>query len=327
MSYHHLTIEARCQIYTLKSKNYSIRAIADFVQVAPSTISREIRRNTGQRGYRYQQAHRLATERRRTASSVHRSWSIELQSQIEWMISAQQWSPEQIAGRLKLRGIHISHERIYQHVHQDRQQGGTLYKHLRHQGKPYYYRRGKTAGKGLIPGRVDIDERPDIVDHKSRLGDWEVDTMIGPKHKGALLSLVDRASKFTLLRNIHKKTASNVAKHIRDCFSALKGHKPCTITCDNGKEFAQHCVIRQETGANCYFAKPYSSWQRGLNEHTNGLIRQYLPKSKSFDTVTDADIRYIQDKLNRRPRKILNYHTPSEVFERLTQEASVALQC
>jgi IS30 family transposase len=327
MNYHHLTKDARCQIYTLKSKNYSIRAIAEFVRVAPSTISREIRRNTGSRGYRHQQAHQFACVRRQSASSTPRSWSLQLQSQIDWMITTQQWSPEQISGRLKLRGTRISHERIYQYINQDRHRGGKLYKHLRHQGKPYYYKRSKTAGKGLIPGRIDIDERPDIVEKKTRVGDWEADTIIGPKHKGALLSLVDRASKFTLLRNIHRKTANNVIANIADCFKEIVGHAPHTITFDNGKEFAGHRKISSESGAQCFFAKPYSSWQRGLNEHTNGLIRQYLPKKQTFDKVTDADIRYIQDKLNRRPRKILNYQTPSEVFEQLTKVPSVALRC
>lgn len=325
MSYHHLTIHERCQIYTLKSKNTSIREIARFLKISPSTISREIQRNSGARGYRFKQAQQKASSRRKAASSTPRRWYPALERQVEWMIGSQQWSPEQISGRLKLKGTLISHERIYQHVRMDRKRGGSLYKHLRHQGKPYYFSR--KAGKGLIPNRVDISERPHIVDEKTRLGDWEADTIIGAAHKGAILSLVERASKFTMLKGLAHKTASLVADKIVSSFKCLQNHTAKTITFDNGLEFSKHGVVTEKVGVDCFFAKPYASWQRGLNEHTNGLVRQYLPKRTKLHKVQASKIKFIEDKLNNRPRKILGYRTPREVFEQMSQNASVALQC
>lgn len=159
--------------------------------------------------------------------------------------------------------------------------GGTLYKHLRHHGKKYNKRSSGKAGRGCIPNRVDIDERPPIVAEKTRLGDWEGDTIIGAKHQGAIVSYVDRCSKFTILKKIDRKTAdfgtmATIEKLGQASLPVL------TITYDNGKEFSEHGAISKALNVNCYFAKPYHSWERGLNEHTNGLVRQYLPKSTDF---------------------------------------------
>lgn len=223
--YHHMTQEIRSQIYALKSTGMALSKIGHIVGYDASAICREIKRNTGGRGYPLA----MAKERRAKASRTPKKLTPKLISIIEDRIQ-KDWSPDQIAGRLKEEGIvNISHEAIYQHIWKDKRTGGTLYKHLRHHSKKYNKRSSDKAGRGCIPNRVDIDERPLIV-------------------------------------------------------------------------------------ANCYFAKPYHSWERGLNEHTNGLVRQYLPKSTDFTQVSDQTVQVIAEKLNHRPRKSLYYKTPMEVI-------------
>jgi IS30 family transposase len=224
------------------------------------------------------------------------------------------WSPEQISGRLKEQGkASISHEAIYQYIWENKRSGGILFKQLRHKGKKYNKRSSGKAGRGCIPNRVDITERPEIVEQKSRIGDWEGDTVISAVSKTALLTVVDRHSKFTRIKKIGRKTAANVRAAMKDVMSPLP-YPVFTITYDNGKEFAAHQDIATDLNAKCYFATPYHSWERGLNEHTNGLIRQYLPKLVDFKDVTDDEIQTIEDRLNNRPRKSLGYKTPMEVM-------------
>jgi IS30 family transposase len=228
------------------------------------------------------------------------------------------WSPEQISGRLELEECFISHESIYRYIREDKKSGGTLYKKLRRQGKKYNKRVSGKAGRGCIPNRVDIENRPAVVEEKSRIGDWEGDTIIGAEHQGAIVSHVDRCSKYTLLAKVPNKTAELVQQASIEQFQS-HGFPVLTITYDNGKEFSSHEVISKALNAKCYFAKPYHSWERGLNEHTNGLVRQYLPKKTSFKDVTNEELQSIADKLNHRPRKCLNYLTP---FEFLHKELS-----
>lgn len=324
--YHHVTRDIRCQIYALKSIGQSLGQIALAVGRDKSTISREIARNTGGRGYRFKQADEKAKYRRSAASKVPKKLTEEMQGIIRERL-LEDWSPEQISGRLKLEGKAISHETIYQYVWRDKRAGGKLYKHLRHHGKRYNKRSSAKAGRGCIPDRVDITERPSIVDTKSRIGDWEGDTIIGAKHKGAIVSYVDRHSKFTLLKKIDRKMADLVTQATVDKMADLP-HQVRTITYDNGKEFAAHRDIASALNTSCYFATPYHSWERGLNEHTNGLVRQYLPKSTEFTDVSDAEIQIIENRLNNRPRKVLQYKTPFEVFfSGLDPSSSVALHC
>ena len=198
----------------------------------------------------------------------------------------------------------ISHERIYQHVWKDKKDGGTLYLHLRHSGKKYNRRKGRNSGRGLIPNRVDIDQRPPIVAAKSRIGDWEADTIIGANHKGVVMSHVERTSKYTKLAKLPDKNADFVVQACARVLLPLADRIE-TITYDNGKEFASHAQIATSLGALSYFAKPYHSWERGLNEHTNGLFRQYFPKGSDLSILSDADVQRVEDKLNSRPRKIL----------------------
>ncbi len=325
--YHHLIRDQRSQIYALKSNGLEQQDIAHHLGVHPSTVSRELSRNQGGRGYRFQQADTLATERRRIASSRPKRMTKDVIKIIEEKIQ-EKWSPEQISGRLKLEtDICISHESIYQHIWADKQQGGILYTHLRQSGKKYNKRSSDKAGRGCIPNRVDISKRPNIVEEKSRLGDWEGDTIIGAKHQGAILSLVDRKSKFTLLGKLRNKTADSVVKATTACFNKLDDPIVHTITYDNGKEFSNHEKISELLGASCYFATPYHSWERGLNEHTNGLVRQYVPKSTDLLKVSPRALQIIENALNDRPRKILSFLTPKEVRNCMAKPTRMILRC
>ncbi len=316
-SYRHLTYDQRCQIYSLKERGDCAAIIARYLQVHRSTIIRELRRNQTEKGYHYQSAHIQATSRRN--SSQRKTSPITL-ALVEEKIKSK-WSPEQISGWLKKQKLpSVSYETIYQYIWTDKKQGGDLYKNLRHRGKKYNKRSKGTSGRGCIPGRVDIKERPSIVEKKERLGDWELDTIIGANHKGAIVSMVDRASKFTKLVKIPFKTASEVENAIVKAlgFSKESLH---TLTSDNGKEFARHQNISTILQADFYFATPYHSWERGLNEHTNGLVRQYFPKRLGFDKITDLEVKAVEEALNSRPRKILCYETPLEAFTRLSTSA------
>ena len=309
--YSHLTRDTRSQIYALKSTGFSQSHIARQLKISPSTVSREIKRNSGLKGYRFEQADRLAIHRRSQASSVRRVFTPAAQALVEDKLR-QKWSPEQISGRFKREGLpSISHETIYKHIWADKHRGGDLFKHLRHGCKPYNRRKNKKAGRGLIPNRRGIEERPAAVELKRRIGDWEGDTIIGSHHQGALVSLVDRASKYTLLALLNRKTAEETANSIT---TVLQNEKVKTLTFDNGKEFALHELITKMLNAPVFFANPYCAWERGLNEHTNGLVRQYIPKSMSLKGISQEKVAEIEKNLNTRPRKVLNYKTPTEVF-------------
>ena len=308
-SYKQLTQEQRCQIYALKKSNLSQKAIADIVEVSQSTISRELKRNTGDRGYRHKQAQCWTDERKRTARKALKmtaSKIILIESKIR-----KRWSPEQISGWLKEeQDTLISHETIYLHIWSDKKSGGDLYTYLRRRGKSYQPRGKSQAGRGHIKNRVSINERPAIVDEKERLGDWEIDLVIGKGHSGALVTIVERQTSFTLSTRINDKSAETVTAAT---IKLLEPYKDAvlTITADNGKEFAYHERMTQALNAKVYFADPYSSWQRGLNENTNGLLRQYWPKKTDFKKVSQKSVSSVIVQLNNRPRKKLNYKTPA----------------
>ena len=324
--YHHVTHDIRSQIYLLKSIGMSLHKIAKRLGKHVSTISREIARNKTQDKYLYHQADLLACQRRNKASSTLKKLTPELITQITSRL-LEDWSPEQIAGRLKREGCLISHESIYRYVWANKRQGGSLYTHLRHHGKKYNKRSSVKTGRGRIPNRVDISERPAFIEEKSRIGDWEADTIISAGSKTALVTLVDRCSKITLIKKIGDKTAENTCKAIIIKTSSFP-HPVHTITYDNGLEFSMHEKVSLALNSNSYFARPYHSWERGLNEHTNGLIRQYLKKKVDFKEVTDDEIQTIENKLNNRPRKVLKYKTPNEVFfEGTHSKQIVALHC
>jgi len=312
--YHHLAYDKRCQISALLKRGFSQNQIAKDLEVRQSTISREIKRNKGRRGYRHKQAQYKATHRRKIASSKPRKMTPELTVYVDLKMREKQWSPEQISGYLKkTMNISISHERIYQYVWADKRKGGTLFKNLRCNGKKYNRRRNKAAGRGLIPNRVGIEMRPQIVERKERVGDFEMDTIVGAHHKGAIVSLVERKTMMTLLGLLQRATAEETSYMTIKLLTPIKQHVH-TLTADNGKEFAKHEMISQELNTAVYFATPYRACERGLNENTNGLVRQYFPKKTDFTKLTQEEIQKVEYLLNTRPRKSLNFKTPNEVF-------------
>ena len=204
----------------------------------------------------------------------------------------------------------------------DKHTGGDLHRHLRCQ-KKRRKRYGSYERRGILKNRVSIDERPAIVDIRQRLGDWEVDTIIGKGHRHAIVSLVERKSRLALLRKVESKTAQAVTDAVIELMKSLP-IRTHTITADNGKEFADHDRIAKKLNTDVYFAHPYSSWERGTNENTNGLIRQYFPKKRSFVTITQQEIDFVMERLNNRPRKCLGFKSPNQVF--FNHSSAVALR-
>ena len=310
-TYQHLTSEQRYQISALKKIGCGPTEIAKELEVHRSTISRELSRNTGERGYRPKQANEKACERRAKAAHSGRI-SAETWHVVEEKL-CQEWSPEQVSGWLeKHQEIRISHEWIYQYVLVDQQTGGKLYTHLRQHAKRRK-RYGRYDRRGKLPNRVSIEERPQMVEQRERLGDWEVDTLVGKGHRSALVSLVERKSRYTLLQPVTQRLANLVADATISLLHPLVGFVH-TITGDNGKEFADHARIAEALKANFYFAHPYSAWERATNENTNGLVRQYFPKNTDFSKVTPSQTKTAVDRLNHRPRKCLDFKSPFEVF-------------
>lgn len=308
--YTQLTREQRYQIYVLKKAGHSQSDIARLLGVHKSTISRELRRNNDQRGYRPKQANQLA--RQRHLDKPRRQIRSETWELIESRLRLD-WSPEQISGWLRRSDWpNVSHERIYQHILTDKKYGGDLHKHLRCQ-KQRKKRYGSKDRRGQLPDRTSVEARPAIVEQRSRVGDWELDTIIGKGHKQAIVSLTERKARMSLIAKVERKTADQVAAKI---IQLLKPHadKIHTLTSDNGREFARHKEIARTLTTNFYFAHPYASWERGTNENMNGLIRQYFPKMCDFRSITDEDIQTAMERLNNRPRKCLGYRTPNEVF-------------
>lgn len=318
-SYHHLTYAQRSQIAILKDRGDSANKIAKALKVHHTTITREIGRNSENSTYQQEKAQAKSEFRRSSSSRAKKKMQPDVIAKIKQKLELQ-WSPVQISGFLKKRSIaRISHETIYKYVWEDKQQGGFLYRHLRHQGKKYNKRGHKLAGRGCIIARVDIDQRPKIVEEKSRLGDWELDTIIGARGEDVLVSMVERASKLTRLVKVNRKTADSVSKALIQALEPMKAFVQ-TLTADNGVEFAYHQKVSRRLDAGFYFAKPYHSWERGLNEHTNGLIRQYFPKKTNFANVSDEDIKRVEILLNNRPRKILDFENPLERFDKLSKD-------
>lgn len=308
-SYKQLTREQRYQIKALLDTDTPKSKIAKIIHVSRSTITRELKRNPGQRGYRPKQAQEKAMARRKGKSPPR------ISTEVWELVRAklrEDWSPEQISIVLKERQMFISHERIYQYVYADKKAGGTLWAHLRRRRKKYRKRSNGKDLRGKIPNQRSIEERPAIVAERSRLGDWEGDLVLGQAGQGVLLTLTERKSRFTLLRVLPSKHAPLVKNAILELLSWLSDLR--SITFDNGKEFALHEKIAEELNVDCYFAHPYASWERGTNENTNGLIRQYLPRTSKMNNVSTEKEYFIMDRLNLRPRKCLDFKTPYEVF-------------
>lgn len=290
--------------------DYSYSEIALKLGFDKSTISREIKRNSHKGIYYPVKAHKLTKQRQSTAYK-NKKITREMEDTIDELIEID-WSPEQITNWCKKENIDIlSHEMIYQYIYKDERNGGKLYTHLRHFGK----RRKKYGSERLskIKNKRNISDRPKVVEDKSRIGDWEIDTVIGGNHEGALVTIVERKSKYFLSKQVNQKTADNVKMATIELLKPIID-KVFTITSDNGLEFAHHEEIAKELECEFYFADPYSSWQRGLNENTNGLLRQYFPKGISLKDIDNKDVDAAVNKINDRPRKSLKYNTPNSIF-------------
>jgi len=321
--YKQLTHKERYQIYALIKEGLNYTQIANNIGYNKSTISREIKRNSENKNrYNPDTASIEAFVRHK-----HKSKFVKINTVVKKHIHKylkKDWTPEQVASQLKRDNIvDISHEAIYQYIYRNKKAGGRLYLHLPHKLKKYNKRSGIYNSRGVISNRVSIHQRPKIVDKKIRVGDWEVDTIIGKYHQGAIVTIVDRKSKFTLMRKLPTKEAIGVSNAIIELLYPIKQFTH-TITSDNGKEFSLHENISSSLNANFYFCDPYSSWQRGLNENTNGLIRRYIPKKTEFENISLDEIMMIQNKLNHRPRKTLGYKTPFEVFMKEISRKKVA---
>jgi len=307
--YIQLTQEQRYQIFALLKMDHNRTEIACVLGVHKSTISRELSRNHGRRGYRPKQAHRWALCRRRKAKCLipPETWGL-----IEDHVR-QDWSPEQVSGWLKKHmDIQVSHEWIYQYILADKRAGSSLYRHLRCQ-KKRRKRYGSYDRRGKLTNRVSIEQRPAIVEQRQRLGDWEVDTIIGQGHQQAIVTITERKSRLALIRKVERRTSQAVQEAVT---SLLKPYKMFvhTLTSDNGKEFADHQEIAEKLNADFYFAHPYAAWERGSNENMNGLLRQYFPKGRAFAAITSNELEVAMLLLNKRPRKCLDFKTPFEVF-------------
>ncbi len=309
----HLTLEERYLISSYLQAEKSVKFIAKKLNRHISTIYRELSRNSISSSYDPESANKTSSIRKKLSFKF-----IKLTDEIKATIQKylkQYYSPEQIVGFCKKNSISmVSTERIYQYIWKNKRNNGALYKYLRSSSKKKKKRYGSKDSRGIIKDRVCISERPKIVDTKERVGDWEIDTVVGQEQSGYLVTVVERKTKFTVIGFSKDKKADNIANNIIKILSPYKEIVK-TITADNGKEFAEHKLIAKKLNCNFYFAHPYHSWERGLNENTNGLIRQFLPKNYNFKNLKQKTIKKIQNLLNNRPRKTLAFEKPKNLIK------------
>lgn len=312
--YKQLTSEQRYTISVLLQNRTKQKDIAKAINVSASTVSREIRRNSGvRRHYNWETAQANAVQTRRRKPG-NRSVDKDVMEEAKRLLITEQWSPEQISGVLAKDGKYISHETIYRMIRKDKAEGGTLYKHCRHKLK---HRTRPVGGKRIsIPNRTSISERPTEADGK-RFGDFEMDTIVGRGNHGAIVTLIERSTNMLFMRKLKKgKNAKELAQTVIHLLSPFKDHIK-SITTDNGTEFACHEMIAKSLGVTIYFADPYASWQKGAIENANGLIRQYVPKKETFEHISQQQITKYSKKINMRPRKKLDFNTPQDCFYEL----------
>jgi transposase, IS30 family len=318
MPYNHFTSDERDVLQVLMSYKLDTWMIARILGKHSSSVYRELSRNEKSGFYLSHHASFAAQERRKISRTSPKRGNVVLIREIERRIR-EDHSPEQIAGRMKLDysnqpSWHISYETIYQHLYDEVHKGSDLGMHLRQGHKKRHKRLSSKDRRGIIPNRHFIDERPAIVKEKTRLGDWEGDTVEGGRKKGYVGTFVDRASKYLIAFPLKRKTTTKLVLGARHAFAKIPANRKKTVTVDNGKEFTNHTALATAIGAKVFFAHPYHSWERGLNEHSNGMLRQYLPKKMPLDKLTHKQLAKIVMRLNTRPRKSLGYRTPQEVF-------------
>jgi IS30 family transposase len=305
-------------------QSYRQNEIAIAIGKDKSVISRELKRNSDSRSgiYKDELANRKYAKRQKEKHK-YRKFTQEMQKEVEYLLR-EDYSPEQVVGVFIKQGKPVvSTERIYQHIWDDKKASGTLYTHLRRQGRTYRKRGESKDNRGAIKNRISIEQRPLEVEDRKRFGDLEVDLIIGKNHEQAIVTINDRASGMLKM----KKTPSKEAKVVQEIIiELLEDWVPYifTMTSDNGKEFAEHQTVAEKAYIDYYFAHPYHSWERGSNENLNGLIRQYIPKKTDFKTLTNQYIKDIETKLNNRPRKRFNFESPIFEMEKLLFNQKVA---
>lgn len=287
--------------------------IAKAIGVSESAISRELKRNSSKRGvYIPDKANEKAIERKERFNQKRKFDTSKERIVREYLVK-EQLSPKQIVGICKKKNIPmVSHERIYAFIRQDKSKGGTLYKHTRHQLK---HRKRPVGGKKIvIKNKVSIDERGSVINNKERFGDWEIDLIVGKDNKGAIVTIVERKTAFFMMKKLKNgKNANSLAKEVTQMLLPYKNYVH-SITSDNGTEFAEHQKIASKLEAEFFFCHPYSSWERGLSEYTNKLVRQYIIKKSEFNQYSDQYIKEVQYKINRRPRETLDFNNPKDLF-------------
>jgi IS30 family transposase len=320
MSFHHLTIEEREVISQMNYSDASLSQIAKSLGRDRSTISRELSRNSlPDRGdYHAHQAQWFADVRRSASKEKFQQHTRAVWSYVKQRLK-EGWSPEQIMGRMEAdhpndESMRISHATIYAWIAEEKRTGGEMWKYLRQSGRKRRKRYGSQSNCGRIKDRVGIEHRPAVVSQRSRLGDWESDTVEGQGKRGYLVTHVERKSRYVVAARIDDKRAASFNCGTRRAFRWIPLSLRKTLTADNGKEFANFQEIEKLLGIDVYFADPYSSWQRGTNENTNGLLREYFPKGMDLRSVSHQRVAAVVRKLNNRPRKCLGYRTPREVL-------------
>lgn len=316
-TYKYLSIEQRVQIALYHKEGKGPSEIGRLIGKDKSVVSREIKRNSSPGEYHLYNG--VQAQKRFDQRSKNKGRKPKLNAEMKGIIEEKlrlKWSPEQIVGRCKTEHTPmVSHETIYLYIYEEKRDGGIMYENLRQSHRTRRKRSNTNKKRGQMTDRVPISERPDVVDKRERIGDWEGDTIVGKNHKSAVATMVERVSKMTLIIPLEEKTASETAKQIVKEMKQIE--LPIfTVTFDNGKEFSEHKTIASELQTKVYFADPYSSFQRGTNENTNGLIRQYFPKKTDFKTVSIAELKQTQEALNNRPRKKLGFLTPFEYFQK-----------
>ena len=314
MAYNRVTRDERNHIHRWRQEGLGIREIARLLSRSPSSISRELKRNTGKRGYRPQQAHNFALERALRPGPRRFTEEMCLKTEEQLRIG---WTPEMISGRARHDGhAWVCKETIYKHVYADAKRGGDLWTHLPRSRRKRCRRcpRQDGRGRGKIPNQRMIDTRPAVVETRLQVGHWEGDLISGAPQTGNLVTLVERTTRFTLVGRSDTKEASEVRSIIEALFASLPSEMRLSVTFDNGKEFAQHEALANNLVMDVYFAKAYHSWERGTNENTNGLIRRLHPKRSSFANIGGAELQRIEQFVNDRPRKCLGWRTPREVM-------------
>ena len=329
MSYVHLSVKDRVKISTLLKEEKSLRYIADILEVHRSTISRELKRNRTARGYDEDRAQVKYEQRREACQPTRKMECLKMRKYVTDNI-VDGWAPETIAGRLPMDypddpTMRICHETIYQSIYRDKRLHFLIHYLPQSRRKRRKRGQGKTKRGPVIKDQINISERPAIIEERTRFGDLEGDLIVGAAQSGYIITNVCRTSRLLLAQKSETKEAIPIAETIIDSLLDLPESWVRTITLDNGTEFAQHKKIAQALNVDVYFCDPYSSWQRGTNENTNGLIRRYLPKGTSFKNLTQEYLDYIVEQLNNRPRKCLGYQTPNEIFQKQRHDHRVAL--